>query len=213
MATTAEKQAILELYVGWFNRVSDVSGLNFWITSFDTGSSLEQISSEFYNAALQFSDDTGYLSTMTEDEFISQLYDGVMGRGASSGLAPTADEISYWTTALSTLNGDRGKLLVQMVAEIKAFDSTGNDAIKAVQDKFANKVSVAESLAIDNAATWGDSTIAEGKAALSSVTEDSSTVAAAVSAALASKTSTNDDPVIIVLAGITDSTEEIFIDF
>ena len=213
MATTAEKQAIIELYVGWFNRVPDVPGLDFWIASFDSGSSLLQISSEFYNAALQFSDDTGYTASMTEEAFISQLYDGVMGRGAASGLAPNTDEINYWLDVLSNLNGNRGELLVQMVTEIKAFDSTGNAAIKAVQDKFSNKITVAESLAIDNAATWGNSSIAEGKTALSRVTEDSSSIATAVAAALASKTSTNDEPVIIVLAGIADSREEILVDF
>jgi len=213
MATTAEKQAILELYVGWFNRVPDAPGLEFWITSFDSGSSLQQISREFYNAALQFSDDTGYTASMTNEAFISQLYDGVMGRGAASGLAPDATEISYWVGVLSNLKGSQGDLLVQMMTEIKAFDATGNAAIQAVQDKFANKVAVAESLAIDNAATWGNSTIAEGKAALATVTEDSSSIATAVSAALASKTSSNDDQVIIVLAGIADSSEEIIIDF
>lgn len=213
MATTAEKQAILELYVGWFNRVPDAPGLEFWINTFDSGSSLQQISGKFYNAALQFSDDTGYTASMSDDAFIAQLYDGVMGRGANSGLAPDATEVSYWTDVLSSLNGNQGDLLVQMIAEIKAFDATDNAAIKAVQDKFSNKVAVAESLAIDNAATWGNSTIAEGKAALATVTEDSSTVTTAVNAALASKTNTNDDQVIIVLAGIADTSEEISIDF
>ena len=204
MASTSEKQAILELYVGWFNRVPDVAGLDHWITQFDLGLSLQQISQEFYNAALQFSDDTGYVSTMTDEAFISQLYDGVMGRGANSGLAPNADEISYWDDALTQLNDNRGDLLVQMISEIKSFDSTGNAAIKAVQDKFSNKVAVAESLALNNASQWGQSSIAEGKAALTTVTDDSASVTAAVATALGSK-----NEVIIVLAGIADTSFEV----
>ena len=189
MATISEKKAIIELYVGWFNRVPDVAGINFWIEQFDAGSSLQQISGEFYQAAIhQFSAETGYSEGMTDDAFIAQLYDGVMGRGPTTALAPNPAEIGYWTNALAALNNDKGALLVQMIIEIKAFDSTGNADIKAVQDKFANKVQVAETLSISGTPLWKGTTIEQGKVALTTVTNDDASVASAISTALLATT-------------------------
>jgi Ca2+-binding RTX toxin-like protein len=186
MATISEKKAIIELYVGWFNRVPDVEGINFWIDQFDAGSTLAQISNEFYQTAIhQFSEDTGYSAGMSDDAFITQLYDGVMGRAPGSALAPDATEIGYWANKLNgEFAGDKGAMVVQMIEEIKAFDATGNDAIKEVQDKFNNKVQVAEVLALTGNPLWDGTTIQEGKDALVGVTHEDSTVADAISKAL-----------------------------
>ena len=184
MATISEKKAIIELYVGWFNRVPDVEGINFWIDQFDAGSTLAQISNEFYQTAIhQFSEDTGYVAGMSDDDFITKLYEGVMGR--TGDLAPDATEVGYWAGKLNgEFASDKGAMVVQMIAEIKAFDATGNDAIKAVQDKFNNKVQVAEVLALTGTPLWDGTTIQEGKDALAGVTEDDATVAIAIANAL-----------------------------
>jgi len=186
MATSSEKKAIIELYVGWFNRVPDVDGINFWIKEFDAGANLQTISGKFYDAAtLQFSVDTGYSVGMSDNAFVTQLYDGVMGRNAISGLAPNAGELAYWVAKLNNdFSGDKGSLLVQMITEIKAFDATGNADITAVQNKFSNKMSVAETLSVTGSPLWSGTTVAEGKAALASVTDDIASVTTAVEIAL-----------------------------
>lgn len=175
MATLAEKKEILELYIAWFNRVPDSAGLSFWITEFDNGSSLSYISGKFYEAAVtQFSAETGYSSGMSDNAFITQLYDGVMGR--TGDLAPNETELAYWVNALNNdQNGDKGALVERMVNEIQAFDASNNAPIQAVKDKFANKVYVAEQLALIGTFTGS---IAEGKTILTNVTEDAASISA-----------------------------------
>jgi hypothetical protein len=175
MATLSEKKEILELYIAWFNRVPDSAGLAFWINEYDNGSSLAYISGKFYEAAVtQFSAETGYSNGMSDSAFITQLYDGVMGR--TGELAPNETEIAYWVNALNNdQNGDKGALVERMVNEIQAFDASNNEEIQAVKDKFANKVYVAERLALIGEFTGS---IAEGKSILANVTHDVASISA-----------------------------------
>lgn len=189
MATYNVQQQILELYVGWFNRVPDSTGINYWITQYDNGTSLNTISQKFYEAATtQYSADTGYTTGMSTDALITKLYEGVFGRSGS--LAPNAQEIAYWAAKLTALGGDKGALVTQMVSEFKAFDTSDMPELKAKQDTFTHKVQVAEVLALQNTYT-GD--IAAGKAALAGVTADAASVTTAINgdaAATAGKTFT-----------------------
>lgn len=184
MASITEIRSIVELYVGWFNRIPETEGFDFWVGRLDQGSSLAAISNEFFESAVhQFSAETGYRANMTDAEFITQLYDGVMGR--TGDLAPDETEIGYWAGKLNgEFAGDKGAMVVQMIEEIKAFDATGNDAIKAVQDKFNNKVQLAlEIVALPDAPGF-TGTIEEGKALLNTITEDDATVQAALNSYL-----------------------------
>jgi len=175
MATLSEKKEILELYIAWFNRVPDSAGLSFWINEYDNGSNLAYISGKFYEAAVtQFSAETGYSNGMSDSDFITQLYEGVMGR--TGELAPDETEIAYWVNALNNdQNGDKGALVERMINEIQAFDASNNAEIQAVKDKFANKVYVAEQLALIGEFTGS---IAEGKTILANVTHDVASISA-----------------------------------
>ena len=182
MASITETRSIVELYVGWFNRIPDTAGFDFWVGRLDQGSSLAAISNEFFESAVhQFSAETGYTANMTDAEFITQLYDGVMGR--TGDLAPNETEIGYWAGKLNgEFAGDKGAMVVQMIKEIKAFDATGNDAIKAVQGKFNNKVQLAmEVVALPDAPGFTGS-IEKAKELLSTITEDDATVQTALNA-------------------------------
>ncbi|HQT03203.1 MAG TPA: DUF4214 domain-containing protein, partial [Thiotrichales bacterium] len=192
MATLAQKQLITELYVGWFNRVPDAAGLNYWIQQFDNGSSLTAISGQFYQAAvLQFSADTGYTSNMSNDAFITKVYEGVFGRSGS--LAPDAEERAYWIGQLNQMGGDKGALVVTMIDVFKNYDTSTRPDLAVLQDKFDNKVYVASVLAAQQGLNLS---IADGKTALDGVTDDAASVAAAISLgqALAAKAE-NDAPV------------------
>ncbi|EIJ34259.1 beta strand repeat-containing protein [Thiothrix nivea] len=141
MANLTVKKSIIDLYVAYFNRVPDYEGYQYWIEQYDLGSSLTDISNEFYKAgATQFSAETGYSIGMSKEAFIRQLYDGILDRGPTSSLAPNATEVAYWVSKLDGLNGDKGALVLQMIKEIRDFDATNNAAIKEVQDKFNNKM-------------------------------------------------------------------------
>jgi len=203
MASITETRSIVELYVGWFNRIPDTSGLEFWTDKLDAGSTLAEISDAFYQSAIhQFASETGYTAGMTDAEFITKLYEGVMGR--TGDLAPNETEIGYWAGKLNgEFAGDKGAMLVQMIKEIKEFDATGNDAIKAVQDKFNNKVQLAMEIAVFNDGGF-TGTIAEGKALLAQVTEDDATVKAVLDSFLTNADQTITGNAELAAANLTD---------
>ncbi|MGV6809877.1 MAG: Calx-beta domain-containing protein [bacterium] len=203
MASITETRSIVELYVGWFNRIPDTAGLKFWTDKLDAGSTLAEISDAFYQSAIhQFASETGYSAGMTDAEFITKLYEGVMGR--TGDLAPNAEEIGYWAGKLNgEFAGDKGAMVVQMIKEIKAFDTTGNDAIKAVQDKFNNKVQLAMEIAVFNNGGF-TGTIAEGKALLGQITEDDATVKSVLDSFLTNPDQTITGNTELAAANLTD---------
>jgi hypothetical protein len=76
----ADLQSIIELYIAFFNRVPDAPGLKYWITQFNAGRSLDQIATNFYDAAIYFSSVTGYSASMTNEDFVRIIYKNVLGR-------------------------------------------------------------------------------------------------------------------------------------
>lgn len=185
------KYNIVKLYVAWFNRVPDAKGLSDWVedvkkagvastnslgqpvTKFNLDDNafsvkINEISGKFYEAAAtQFSTETGYSSNMSDNAFIIQLYDGVMGRTGEQ--APNEEELSYWVNALNKDHkGNKGELVTRMIQEI-INNKSDKSAIKAVKDKFNNKLLVANNLASDGSFTGS---IAEGKEILTRVTEN-----------------------------------------
>ena len=178
------KSDIAELYVAWFNRIPDQAGIATWVNQLLSGTSINVISEAFYSAATQqFSEETGYYTSMTDADFIVQLYEGIMGRTGT--LAPNSTELNYWINKLNgEYQGNRGAFVVQMLEEVKAFDATNNSEIKKIQDIFNNKVLVATQLNFNGS-------IEESKAILSTI-DDSM---ASVNAVIGSQSSSNNAPI------------------
>lgn len=86
--------SLVDLYVAYFNRVPEASGLAYWIAQYNNGKSLDQIAVEFYHAGVQFSSITGYSSNMPLADFVGILYENVLGRTGQN--APEQWEIDYW---------------------------------------------------------------------------------------------------------------------
>lgn len=182
MATYNEKTSIVDLYVAWFNRVPDVKGYQYWIREFDNGTSLSAMSNAFFTASYQFNTDTGYSPNMSDEALVRQWYDGVLGRGPGSGLEPTTEEVNYWVSKLNLeFHGDKGATLVQMIREIREFDTMAANRpdIKAVQDRFNNKMLTAFEL-VENHNFGADlspeESIVLGKRVLANVTASTSSV-------------------------------------
>ncbi|EIJ34260.1 calcium-binding protein [Thiothrix nivea] len=191
MATYTEKTSIVDLYVAWFNRVPDVNGYQYWLREVDSGTSLTTISNAFFRASYQFNTDTGYSATMSDEALVRQWYDGLLGRGPTSPLAPDAQEVSYWVNKLNgEFQGDKGATLLQMIREIREFDTVAANRpdIKAVQDKFNNKMLAAFELVEhhDFAADISpEESIVLGKLVLTDVNEYTATVSATIEKYLA----------------------------
>lgn len=134
-----------ELYVAYFNRVPDADGLDYWVTQYKSGMSLQQISDSFFSAALQYSTQTGYSANLSNTEFINIIYKNVLGRpeGADqSGL-------NYWLGNLSSSTDTRSSMVGTILSAAHTYK--GDATWGWVANLLDNKITVANKFAVD----WG----------------------------------------------------------
>ena len=182
--STANLKTLQELYVAFFNRVPDAGGLNYWITQFKNGQSINSIAESFYSAAVQYSSLTGYSSTMTNADFVKVIYKNVLGRTGTT--APPEADVAYWADQLAQGNETKGSLVSTMLNSAHTFK--GNATWGWVADLLDNKATVANYVAVQHGVTYNSAT--------DSITKGSA-IAAAVTA--------TDTAAAISLIGITDT--------
>lgn len=91
-------QLIAQLYVGYYNRAPDPSGLGYWVGVFKSGKSLADIANYFAvqeesKASYAFLTNPDFASPST---FIDQIYKNLFNR------TPDAEGKSYWMKQLQT---------------------------------------------------------------------------------------------------------------
>lgn len=107
---------LIELYIAYFNRVPDADGLAYWMDQYQAGMSLDHISLSFFNAALQFSDLTGYSANMSDLDFVKIIYKNVLGREV-----PDEEGLQYWHKQLSDHSLSRVSLIRAMLTSAHTF--------------------------------------------------------------------------------------------
>lgn len=142
--SNANLQAIIELYIAYFNRVPDAEGLAYWIEQNKNGASLTSIADNFYNAAIYHASLTGYSSSMNSSDFIIYIYSNVLGR--KDATAPNLGEINYWDDELSSGRQTHGSLVLSMLTAAHSFKS--DKQWGWVADLLDNKVKVANLFAV-----------------------------------------------------------------
>ncbi len=182
--SAAGLKTLEELYVAFFNRAPDATGLNYWITEYRNGQSINSIAESFYDAAVQYSSLTGYSSTMTNADFVRVIYKNVLGRSGSS--APPDADVNYWADLLAQGKETKGSLVTAMLASAHTFK--GNATWGWVADLLDNKITVANYVAVQQGITYNN--------AADSISKGSA-IAAAVTA--------TDTSAAINLIGVTDS--------
>lgn len=136
-------RALIDLYIAFFNRLPDADGLEYWIDKFKAGMSIDQISQNFYAAALLYSAQTGYDATMTDADFVRVIYKNVLGR--SGAKAPPDADVTYWANELK--NGrSKGNLISTMLVSARSF--TGNAEWGWVPQLLDNKVAIGTFFAV-----------------------------------------------------------------
>ncbi|MFC7515263.1 DUF4214 domain-containing protein [Herbaspirillum sp. GCM10030257] len=128
-ATAAQAQGIdanalktlIELYVAFFNRIPEADGLGFWIDRHRAGQSIDQISEDFYNAAIQYPSLTGYAVNMTPAEFVRIIYKNVLGR--SGDTAPPEEDVQFWAGRITSGAASRGTLIRSMLDSAHSFQN------------------------------------------------------------------------------------------
>lgn len=172
-ATISEAQlnSLIELYVAFFNRIPDAEGLNYWIEQFKAGQPLTSIANNFFAIAGQYASLTGYSSTMSNDEFVSLIYKNVLGR--SGPTAPSAGEVSSWSTELTAGRASQGSLAIAMLTA--AHDYKGDPTWGWVPDLLDNKIAVGSYSAVTNGFDYLSpaEAIAKGMAVAAAVTPTS----------------------------------------
>ena len=149
-ASGARLQAVVELYVGFFNRVPDAEGLNFWLNQMNQGMTTAQVADSFYASALQFSNLTGYSAGMTNEDFVEVIYKNVLGRTSGD-----AEGVKYWSDALAQGTETRGSLLEAILASAHTFE--GDAQYGWVADLLSNKFEVGKLFAVDMGLTFNTS--------------------------------------------------------
>lgn len=146
----ARLQAVVELYVGFFNRVPDAEGLAYWLNQMNQGMTTEQVADAFYGAALQFSSVTGYSAAMTNEDFVKVIYNNVLGRSSVD-----AEGLAYWSGALAQGTEMRGSLLEAILHSAHSFE--GDAQYGWVADLLSNKFEVGKLFAVDMGLTFNSS--------------------------------------------------------
>lgn len=150
MIPQSELQSIEELYVAFFNRIPDAEGLTYWINQRISGVSLNSIAENFYSAAIQFPDLTGYSSHMSNDDFVRGIYANVLRR--KDATAPTDQEVSYWVTQFQNGSTTKGELVRTMLYAAHTFK--GDATWGWVADLLDNKLAVANYFAVEQGLTY-----------------------------------------------------------
>ena len=106
LATSQESALLVDpvnrLYWGYFDRVPDAGGVNYWVTLIRSGTTLGQISARF-STAPEF---LGRYGNVRDDQFIDLVYRNVLRR------EPDAVGKAYWMAQLTTRQVDRGGMMV-----------------------------------------------------------------------------------------------------
>jgi len=142
--SASQLNSLTELYVAYFNRVPEASGLSYWIDKLAGGESLAQISQEFYAAGVAFSSFSGYSANMTNAAFTTIVYANVLGRTGST--APSAADLAYWDNQISTGATTKEGLIQRMLSDAHTF--AGDPTWGWVTKLLDNKVTVGQVAAV-----------------------------------------------------------------
>ena len=115
--TESDMLAFCELYVAYFNRAPDATGLLFWGSQLADGMSMIDIARQFYTSS-----ETNLLYDGIENagDFVTAVYSNVLGRD------PDTDGLEYWVNALDSETVDQASFILSMIDGAKA--ATGSEA-------------------------------------------------------------------------------------
>lgn len=155
--SAADLKTLTELYIAFFNRVPDGSGMIYWIGQIRDGRKLEDIANNFYAAAIIFSDVTGYKADMSNADFIRVIYKNVLSRDEVD-----TEGMDYWSASLTNGKETRGTLVRSIIAGAHTYK--GHESLGWVADLLDNKVSLGTYFSIQHGINYNtdNESISEG---------------------------------------------------
>lgn len=130
-STLTAQQQITAVYVAYYDRAPDPSGLQFWVSQLEGGRSLEQIATDFSSAAETIAKypyfDTPELASA--DVFITAIYANLFGR------APDAAGKAFWTAQLESGTTPVGEIILAILAGAQDAASGGFADSETINNK------------------------------------------------------------------------------
>ncbi len=165
----SQLQALIELYIAFFNRVPDADGMAYWIAQILNGASLAQIADQFYQAGRLYPELTGYSAEMSDVDFVRIVYRNVLGR--TDATAPNDSELNYWANELKSGHFSRATLINAMLVSARSF---ANDVSYGWVTALLNhKLSVGRRLAVEQGISYlnANENIQRGMAIVAAITD------------------------------------------
>lgn len=190
-STPPQSDALIELYIAYFNRAPEAAGLQFWQSEMDhqlsAGESLDQaldrIAEQFWPAASQaFAHITGYSQGMSDFDFVAKAYGNVLGR--PDAVSSDREGIQFWADQLGGAIGTRGEFINDLIQGAHDYIAAQpqDPVSQYVAAYLDNRLEVARFFAQEgiSGALSGDAAVLAGLRALESVTSDPTSVQAAI---------------------------------
>ena len=132
---TDKLQSLIELYIAFMNRLPDSDGLEYWISEVKRGQTINQIAESFYNAAVLYSNLTGYSANMSHTDFVIKVYKNVLARTVTA----SDSGVVYWTGELASGRQNRGQLVASILNSAHSFkdDATWGWVANLLDNKLA----------------------------------------------------------------------------
>ena len=112
----ADLESFIELYIAYFNRAPDATGLNFWGTAFANGTSLQEMASLFID---QPETRETYSEGLSNEGFAIAVYDNVLGR------IPDQAGFQFWLQGLESGAVGRDQFILAVLQGAKASPPAG----------------------------------------------------------------------------------------
>lgn len=173
MATTAQQAQLAKLYVGYFGRLMDNEGLQYWSSELDKRG-IDAVANGIYAGA---KGDDAAIKTLSNQAYVENVYNNVLNR------AGDAAGVTYWTGELA--KGVGRDIIVLRILD--AVNNPGNEADKAILENTAT-------VALEFANNWKEGVSADPQAIMDAITSDPKSIEAAHT--LIVGTTTPVDPVV-----------------
>ncbi|MBN3947097.1 MAG: DUF4214 domain-containing protein [Nostoc sp. NMS7] len=166
--TTATRDLITKLYVSYFDRAPDVSGLDYWVSQANQNVSLETIADSF-GGAQEAKDKYNYLAFPNISDptaFVTSIYLNAFNR------QPEAAGLAYWVNLLNTQGSGQASTFI-----LTLIQSAGGADITALQNKITIATQFTNGLLNNNISATPE-TFTDSTTILNSITSDPTSVTA-----------------------------------
>jgi Ca2+-binding RTX toxin-like protein len=151
MATTAQQAQLAKLYVGYFGRLMDNEGLQYWSSELDKRG-IDAVANGIYAGA---KGDDAAIKTLSNQAYVENVYNNVLNRdGDAAG-------VTYWTNELA--KGVGRDIIVLRILD--AVNNPGNEADKAILENTAI-------VALEFATKWDADVSADPQEIMDAITAD-----------------------------------------